>query len=47
MNDMIDFSVALLEALSDFLGTPPVFYLFGIICLCFICKAVMILMGRR
>lgn len=45
MTDMVNFSVALLAALADFLGTPPVFYLFSIICFCFICKGVKTLMA--
>lgn len=47
MNDMsvmLDFSIALLGAVCDFLATPPVFYLFGLICFVLVCKAVKIIM---
>ena len=44
MNLMLDFSVALLGAICDFLATPPVFYLFGLICFILVCKAVKIIM---
>lgn len=40
MTPMIDFSVALLVAVSYFLGSEPMIYLFGIICLCFVVKLV-------
>ena len=43
MSNMIDFTVALLGAVADFLSAEPVFYLFTVIILCFICKAVIIL----
>jgi len=43
MADMMNFSEFILEALANFLGTPPIFYLFGLILFCFICKAVRIL----
>lgn len=43
MTPMIDFSVAMLTALSDFLLSEPVFYLFGLICFCFVVKAFKIL----
>lgn len=33
MNEMITFCTAVLEAVADFLGTPPIFYLFCLICL--------------
>jgi len=45
MNAMIDFSVAMLQALANFLGSDPIFYLFGMICFCFLCKAVKTLMA--
>lgn len=32
MAEMIAFSQAMLVAVVDFLGTPPVFYLFSLIC---------------
>jgi len=46
MSNMIDFTVALLGAVADFLSTEPVFYLFTVIIFCFICKAVIILCSR-
>ena len=32
MELMIEYSVAMLDAISAFLATEPIFYLFGIIC---------------
>lgn len=46
MTEMVNFSIAMLNALVDFLSTPPIFYLFGLVCFCFICKALKILMSR-
>lgn len=43
MADMVSFSVAMLTALSDFMTTGPMFYLFALICFCFIVRAVKIL----
>lgn len=40
MTPMIEFSVAMLRAVADFLGTEPIFYLFGMVIFCFLCKAV-------
>ncbi len=40
MSDMVTFSTALLSAVAEFLATPPIFYLFGAVILCFIVKAV-------
>lgn len=40
MTPMIEFSVALLNAVSDFLASEPIIYLFGIVILCFIAKLV-------
>lgn len=47
MQDYIDFSLAMLDALATFLITPPVSYLFGMILFCFLAKFFMILVGRR
>lgn len=47
MDDMQEFSVFILGAIADFLATPPVFYLFGLICFCFIVKAFKILISGR
>ena len=44
MQEMLNFSVAILEAVCDFLMTPPVFYVFGLICFVLVCKAVKIIM---
>ena len=43
MTPMIDFSIALLGAVADFLAAEPVFYLFGVVLFCFICKAIKVL----
>lgn len=40
MNAMIDFTVAMLEALAAFLGSEPVIYLFGMVVFCFLCKGI-------
>lgn len=39
MNAMIDFSIAMLGAVANFLGSEPIIYLFGLVCFCFIVKA--------
>lgn len=44
MQLMLDFSVAILGAVCDFLITPPVFYVFSLICFVLVCKAVKIIM---
>lgn len=44
MQVMLDFSTAILGAVCDFLMTPPIFYLFGLICFVLVCKAVKIIM---
>lgn len=38
MQQMIDFSVAYLDALADFLGREPVFYLWVLVLLLFIVR---------
>lgn len=40
MNAMIDYSIQMLEAISRFLGSEPIIYLFALICLAVIVKAV-------
>ena len=40
MNEMIDFSMAILDAICAFLATPPVFYLFGLVCFAAVCGIV-------
>ena len=47
MADMISFSTAFLGAVAEFLATPPVFYLFALICLCFVVKAMKIKRGEE
>lgn len=46
MTAMIDFSIALFQAVADFLSTEPVTYLFSVILFCFLCKGIKILMGH-
>lgn len=40
MTPMLDFSVAMLHALADFLSSEPIIYLFGSVIFCFVCKGV-------
>lgn len=40
MNEMITFSIAMLQAVCDFLITPPIFYLFSLVCFAAIVKIV-------
>ena len=44
MANMIAFSTAMLSLLADFLATEPIIYLFGLVCLCFVLKAVKMLL---
>lgn len=46
MTAMIDYSLEMLRALASFLSSEPVIYLFGLILLCFVCKAIKILISR-
>lgn len=32
MDEMIEFCTAMLSSVCDFLATPPIFYLFSLIC---------------
>lgn len=32
MDEMITFSIAMLHAVAEFLATPPIFYLFCLVC---------------
>lgn len=41
---MFDFSIMVLDGICTFLLTPPIFYVFGLICFVLVCKAVKILM---
>ena len=45
MNEMITFSVAMLEAVADFLAAEPIIYLFGMVIFCFLCKGIKSLGG--
>ena len=38
MSAMKEFTLFMLEAIANFLAAEPVFYLFGVIIFCFICK---------
>lgn len=40
MDEMITFSVAMLQAVTDFLIAPPMFYLFSLVCFAAIVKIV-------
>lgn len=39
MENMIEFSVAMLEAVATFLGSEPIIYIFSLICLVVIGRA--------
>lgn len=43
MTVMIDYSAAMLDAVSVFLSSEPIIYLFALVLLCFLCKCVKIL----
>lgn len=45
MAEMIDFIVAVLSAVADFIATPPIFYLFGVLLFLIVCKALKSLMS--
>lgn len=40
MTPMIEYSVAMLNALADFFAAEPIIYLFGCILFMFICKGI-------
>lgn len=42
MTQMVDFSLTLLQGVATWLGSEPIIYLFGLICLLGICKAIKI-----
>lgn len=46
MTPMVDFSMAILAAVSEFLISEPIIYLLGLICFLFIVKAFKVLMGK-
>lgn len=43
MTAMIEFSAAMLQAVAEFLSAEPMIYLFSMVLLCFLCKAIRIL----
>lgn len=45
MEAMQVFTLFMLEAIANFLGTEPVFYLFGVIIFIFILKGIKIIIG--
>lgn len=47
LQDMMDFGVFMLEAVGDFLATPPVFYVFGLCLFVFVCKGFKILFSSE
>lgn len=47
MDDMIAFSRQMMLAVAEFLETPPIFYLFSLVCFMFVVKIFQNLMGRR
>lgn len=44
MELMLEFNIGMLNAVCEFLMTPPVFYFVGLICFVFVCKAVKMIM---
>ena len=40
MTPMMEFTIWLLGAVADFLGSEPVIYLYGVILFLFICKVI-------
>lgn len=40
MDAMIAYSTGMLDAIAVFLGSEPIIYLFGLVCLTFVVKAV-------
>ena len=38
MEEMIVFSSGMLDAVAQFLGSEPIIYLFGLVCLCFVVR---------
>lgn len=45
MADMISYTRAVLLAIAEFIGQPPMIYLFGCIVACFVIKAMKLLMS--
>lgn len=44
MELMLEFNIGMLNAVCDFLMSPPIFYFVGLICFILVCKAVKIIM---
>lgn len=44
MQQMVDFSLAMLQGVAVWLSSEPIIYLFGLTCLLGVCKAVKILL---
>ena len=44
MEMMLEFNIGMLNAVCEFLVSPPVFYFVGLICFILVCKAVKIIM---
>ena len=44
MELMLEFNIGMLNAVCDFLMSPPIFYMVGLICFILVCKAVKIIM---
>lgn len=44
METMMEFNMAMLDAVCEFLMSPPIFYFVGLICFILVCKAVKIIM---
>ena len=40
MTPMIEFSAAMLRCIADFLMSEPIIYLYSLLLLCFLCKAI-------
>lgn len=40
MENMTEFFAAMLGAIADFLGSDPIIYVFGLVCLCMIVKII-------
>lgn len=38
MDNMLAFSIGLLEAVADFLGSEPIIYVFGLVCFVIVAK---------
>ena len=46
MQEMFDFSMLMLSGVNEFLSTPPVFYVVGLILFVLLCQGFKILMRR-